>query len=325
MALVSVVVPVYHNAETLPALADRLVAVAATLSADRFEFVFVDDGSRDESFQVLQRLAKADDRLRMIRLSRNFGTNAALLAGLTFARGDCAVVLAADLQDPPELIPALLDRWRDGDRVVLTVRRSRADSWLSRLAAGLFHRLFRWLVFKDFPPGGFGFPLIDRQVIDIMLELQEKNAFIFGQLMWVGFRRGVVYYDREPRRHGRSGWTTAMRIKYFIDAFTAFSYVPLRAASILGMSLAVLGFLYAVAIVVARVTAGTDVPGWASLTVVVLVTSGVQLVLVGILGEYLWRVLDETRQRPVFIVESLVNVERIEGADRRASVNPSRA
>lgn len=325
MALVSVIVPVYHNAATLPVLVDRLSSVAAKLADDRFEFVFVDDGSRDESFEVLRQLAKTDERLRMIRLSRNFGPNAAILAGLTFAHGDCAVVLAADLQDPPELVPAMLDRWRDGDRVVFTARRSRADSLASRLASGMFNRLFRWLVFRDFPPGGFGFALIDRQVMDILLELQEKNAFIFGQLLWVGFKRGVVHYDRKPRQEGRSGWTPAKRIKYFIDAFTAFSYIPLRAASVLGMSLAGLGFVYALAIVVARLANGTAVPGWASLTVVVLVTSGVQLVLVGILGEYLWRVLDETRRRPVFIVETLVNIERSQSTERRASLNPSRS
>lgn len=309
MALVSVVVPVYQNAKSLPLLIERLTSVAGALTREVFEFVFVDDGSDDESFEVLQRLAGEDKRVRVIQLSRNFGSNAAILAGLTYVRGHCVVLIAADLQDPPELIPQLVAIWRGGSKIVLAARRRRGDPLLARLLATLFNRLFRWFVFPDFPKDGFDFVLIDRRVVDILVNLQEKNSFIFGQVMWAGFKRQIIYYDRKERIHGRSSWTVSKKIKYFIDAFAAFSYLPLRAASVLGMAFAGSGFLYALLIIVLRLTRDIEVAGWASLTVVVLVISGTQLLLLGILGEYLWRTLDETRHRPPFIVESLVNLD----------------
>lgn len=308
MALISVVVPVYFNAASLPHLMERLSDVADETEGHTFEFVFVDDGSGDQSFVVLKQLASDDRRVRIIRLSRNFGSNIAILAGLTYAKGDCAAVISADLQDPPELIPQLIDLWQQGKDVVLAARRERQDPWLSRAFGATFNRLFRRLVFRDFPTNGFDFMLLDRRVVDIIVEMQEKNSYIFGQVMWVGFNRELVYYDRAKRERGRSRWTLPKKIKYFIDAFAAFSYLPLRIASLLGFLLAGLGFTYALVVIALRLLIGMRVAGWASLTVIVLVTSGTQLILTGMLGEYLWRVLDETRRRPPFIVESLVNV-----------------
>jgi len=309
MARVSVVVPVYFNAETLTALMERLASVSASIPEDDFEFWFVDDGSGDHSYEILVQLAKMDHRVHVIRLSRNFGSNAAILAGLSYAKGDCAVVISADLQDPPELIPQLLSSWHQGNQVVLAARQTREDPVLSRFFSSIFNRLFRRLVFHDFPANGFDFMLVDRRVVDILVRLSEKNSYIFGQTFWVGFKRHVIYYDRVKREKGRSRWTIAKRIKYFVDAFTAFSYLPLRAASSLGILTAGLGFLYALFIIGMRVTQNIPVPGWASLTVVVLITSGVQLLLIGVLGEYLWRVLDESRRRPPFIVESVVSYD----------------
>jgi len=312
-SLVSIVVPVYHNAETLPQLFLRLNDVANNVPEYRFEFIFVDDGSGDESFQVLEHLAQRNPRVRVMKLSRNFGSNSAILAGLTYVKGDCAVVIAADLQDPPELIPQLVALWHKGNQVVLAARSRRDDPFIAKLFATAFNRLFRRLVFHDFPPDGFDFMLIDRCVVDILVALKEKNAFIFGQVMWVGFKRQVIYYDRTQRKRGHSHWTTTKKIKYCIDAFAAFSYLPLRVASLLGFSLAVLGFFYALLIIGLRLLGKVPIAGWASLLVVVLLISGVQLILMGILGEYLWRTLDETRRRPPFIVESTVNVDSEQG------------
>ncbi len=317
MAFISVVVPVYYNAESLSLLTERLASVTASLTEDDFEFVFVDDGSGDNSFEILQRLAQSDPRIRVVKLSRNFGSNAAILAGLTYAHGDAAVVISADLQDPPELIPQLVASWKQGNQVVLAARRSRQDPIVAKLFATLFNRLFRKFVFADFPPDGFDFMLIDRCVVDILVQLQEKNSYIFGQTMWVGFQRDVIYYDRQERGIGRSRWTTAKKIKYFIDAFSAFSYLPLRMASLLGIVFAVVGFLYALVIIGLRLTMGFPIVGWASLMVVVLLASGAQLVVAGTLGEYLWRILDETRRRPPFIVDSLVNLDSFPDASPR--------
>jgi glycosyltransferase involved in cell wall biosynthesis len=308
--LVSVVVPVYFNSATLPELAERLEAVAERLRPHELELVAVDDGSADDSFAVLQQLAAREPWIRALRLSRNFGSNAAILAGLTYARGDAVVVLTADLQDPPELIPELVAAWEEGSEVVLAARRTRDDPWLSGLLSSIFNRLFRRFVFRDFPRGGFDFLLVSRRVASTLVELGERNSYIFGQVMWIGYSRRVVEYDRGPRGEGRSRWTLGKKAKYFVDAFTAFSYLPIRAASLLGFLLALAGFGYAAVVVVLRLTGAiSGAPGFTTLTVLILLAAGIQLIVLGLLGEYLWRVLEESRRRPAFLVESTVNLD----------------
>jgi glycosyltransferase involved in cell wall biosynthesis len=310
VSTITVVVPVYWNEATLPALLERLRTVADELLPDELEMLFVDDGSGDDSYALLRAEAERDERVQVVRLSRNFGSNAAILAGLTFARGDALVVIAADLQDPPELIPELVREWQDGAEVVVAARRSRDDPFFSRLLSSVFNRLFRRFVFRDFPAGGFDFLLVSRRVARVLADMAERNSYIFGQAMWVGFERQVVEYDRTARAGGRSRWTLGKKAKYFVDAFTAFSYVPIRAASLLGFVLALAGFLYAAVLIVLRVTGAiSNAPGFAALAVLILVAAGAQLVVIGIIGEYLWRVLEESRRRPAFIVDTAVNVE----------------
>jgi dolichol-phosphate mannosyltransferase len=311
VSLVSVVVPVYFSSVTLRPLLDRLRTVAAGLPALDFEFVMVDDGSTDQSFAILQEEAAGDPRVRALRLSRNFGSNAAILAGLSYTRGDCCVVITADLQDPPEKIPELIQHWQAGNDIVLAARRSRDDPFVSRLFALAFNRLFRKLVFPDFPPDGFDFLLASRRVVRQLVAMNERNSYIFGQIMWVGYKRHVVYYDRAAREEGKSTWTIAKKVKYFIDAFTAFSYLPVRAATLLGMVLGLFGFLWAMVVVVARLFGWIPEAGFAAVMVALLVLSGTQLVVSGLIGEYLWRVLEESRNRPTFLVAQTVNVELI--------------
>ena len=308
MPLISVVIPVYGNAADLRALHGRLSATAAAMAPLECEFVFVDDGSTDHSFEVLAGLAAEDRRVRVLGLSRNFGSNAAILAGLEQARGDAVMTLAADLQDPPELLPELARGWRDGAQVVLAARRKREDPFLSRLLASVFNRLFRLLVFPQFPKGGFDLVLLDRAVVDTILGMPEKNSYLFGQVLWVGFRRTTLLYDRAARQSGRSAWTLWRKVKYFIDAFTAFSYLPMRAASLLGLLLAGLGFVYAALVVVLRLRGAIVEPrGFSTLLVAVLVTAGAQLVVAGLTGEYVWRILEEVRPRPPFVVSRRIN------------------
>jgi glycosyltransferase involved in cell wall biosynthesis len=310
VSTITVVVPVYWNEATLPALVERLRAVADELQPDELEMLFVDDGSGDDSYALLRAEGERDERVQVVRLSRNFGSNAAILAGLTYARGDAIAVIAADLQDPPELIPQLVREWQDGAEVVVAARRSRDDPFFSRLLSSMFNRLFRRFVFRDFPAGGFDFLLVSRRVARVLADMAERNSYIFGQAMWVGFERRVVEYDRTARAGGRSRWTLGKKAKYFVDAFTAFSYVPIRAASLLGFVLALAGFLYAAVLIVLRVTGAiSNAPGFAALAVLILVAAGAQLVVIGIIGEYLWRVLEESRRRPAFIVDTAVNVD----------------
>ena len=240
MPRLSVVVPVYNNANDLPELIDRLRAASREAGVEA-QLVFVDDGSADRSFEVLAGYADGDEAVTVLRLSRNFGSNAAIMAGLLQARGDAVCIISADLQDPPELIPEMVQHWTAGAQVVLAARQGRDDPALSRLFAATFNRLFRSLVFRDFPPQGFDFVLLDRRVVAGLTAMPEKHSYLYGQIMWLGFRRAVVTYMRLKRQSGRSGWTLSRKLKYFIDAFTAFSYLPVRLASLIGFVLAFLG------------------------------------------------------------------------------------
>jgi dolichol-phosphate mannosyltransferase len=309
MSLISIVVPVFNNASSLPDLLERFQALAARNATDQFEFIFVEDGSVDNSFSVLESLLQKDSRIQVVKLSRNFGSNAALLAGLGHTRGDAVAAIAADLQDPPELINDMLLDWRQGHKVVLAARQSRDDEFLTTFLADTFYSLFRRFAIKTMPEHGFDFFLIDRQVCDLINQIQENNAYLMGLILWLGFSPKVIYYHRQARekRYGQSMWTAAKKIKYFLDSFVAFSYFPVRAASVIGIVLSAAGLVYAAIVIALRLATSMQPEGWASLMIVVLIVSGVQMLMIGILGEYLWRNLDETRRRPRFIVESVLD------------------
>lgn len=308
MKLVSIVVPVYNNALSLPDLVSRFQTLASKNASFCFEFVFVDDGSVDNSFSVLVDLLKNESRIQVIKLSRNFGSNSAIMAGLSKARGDVVAAIAADLQDPPELITNMLDEWSLGHKVVLAARQSRDDEFLTTFLADAFYLFFRKFAIKTMPKHGFDFFLIDRQVCDLINAIQENNTYLMGLILWLGFTPRVIYYHRQARekRYGRSMWTFAKKVKYFLDSFVAFSYFPVRAASVIGIVLSIAGLIYAAIVIFLRLTSSFDAAGWASLMIVVLLVSGVQMVMIGILGEYLWRNLDETRKRPRFIIDSIL-------------------
>jgi glycosyltransferase involved in cell wall biosynthesis len=299
---ISVVVPVYFNEASLPPLHQRLAEVAAQVPQSEFEFVFVDDGSADDSFGVLKDLAARDTRVKVLRLVRNFGSNAAILAGLAHARGDGVAVISADLQDPPELIPEMIAKWKAGNPVVLAARAARRDPWVTRWAGDSFNWLFRRFVFPNFPTKGFDFFLADKKVIRVLVENAGANLYLYGLLLWTGYKPATITYTRAERPFGASRWNLGRKVKYFLDAFVGFSYLPLRFASVIGIVFAILGFLYAAFLVLLRIFWGFPVEGWTSLMVVLLIVSGLQLVMLGILGEYVWRNLDEARRRPLYLI-----------------------
>jgi dolichol-phosphate mannosyltransferase len=307
---VSIVVPVYYNELNLPHLFPRLLGLADANPQYDFEYVFVDDGSGDNSFEILAELAKRDPRVRVVKLSRNFGSSAAVMAGLHYVSGDCVALIAADLQDPPELITTMLQRWEAGKKVVLAAREDREDPLVNRLLSSVFYWLFRRLAIREMPAKGCDFVLIAREVADLLLQIGEKNLYLIGLVLWLGFDRDVVYYKRQKRELGKSKWTLGKRVKHFIDALVAFTYLPMRAVSMLGIGLALVGFVQAVLVVLNRILFGVPVRGWASLMTVVLVVSGVQLLTLGIFGEYLWRNFEETRNRPSFVVDQLIGIDK---------------
>ena len=302
--VISIVTPAYNEAENLPKLYERIRQVDWAGVGVEFELIIVDDHSSDATPMVIDALIAKDPRVRTLRFSRNFGSHAGCTAGLEAATGAAAVVLAADLQDPPETIPALVAEWRAGADIVWAVRGEReGETWQTKLSARLFYALIKRMTRADMPPNGVDFFLVDRAVIEALRLAPERNTSLIAQLQWLGFTQRSLVYTKRERAAGRSKWTLAKRIKLSMDWIVGFSYFPIRFMSGLGLVFACLGFLYALFLIVRRFVFTVPVEGWTSLISVVLITSGVQLIMLGVLGEYLWRSFDASRQRPRFIVE----------------------
>lgn len=299
-----------NEVANLPVLYERLVPVMDRLGAT-WEWIVVDDHSDDGTFELVQRLAGGDGRVRGLRFSRHFGSHAATVCGLHHARGACAVLMASDLQDPPELIPTLVGRWREGAHIVSATRSSRpGESFSTVLFSRFYHRLMRTILRQDdLPVSGTTYRLLDRRVIDALRRFGETPSGLHTLLSWMGYRAAFVPYDQPPRLHGRSKWTLAQKVKLVVDSVTSFSYLPIRIITVTGFLTALVGFAYAVH-VIHRALAGGTVEGWASLMVVVLVLAGVQMVMLGVLGEYLWRSLAESRRRPQYLVEADVGLPK---------------
>jgi dolichol-phosphate mannosyltransferase len=300
----SLVTPAYNETRNLPLLYERVSAVLTSLDVD-WEWIVVDDHSTDNTFGTITNIALRDSHVRAVRFARNFGSHKAILCGLELAQGDCAVVLAGDLQDPPETVPLLLAKWREGAQVVWAARVGREGEKATTVGfARLYYLLMRRVVgIKEMPSLGADFFLIDRSVIDALRQFNESNASILALITWMGFRQTTINYDKQARKYGHSGWSLEKKLKLALDSITSFTYFPIRLMSYLGLVVAMLGFLYAVVVII-NALAGHSVQGWASLMVVLLVIGGVQMLMMGMLGEYLWRALDEARQRPRYLIEA---------------------
>jgi polyisoprenyl-phosphate glycosyltransferase len=302
--MLSIVTPAFNEAENLPVFYDRLCRIMQSIDV-QWEWVVVDDHSHDATFDYISGVAQRDSRVRGIRLARNSGAHTALACGLHNARGTCVAALAADLQDPPEFIPALLAEWKNGAQVVWAARHSRKGETAATIGSSrLYHWLMRNVVgMKEMPAMGADFFLLDRKVVDTFSTFGEANVSILGLITWLGFRQVIISYDKEPRLHGRSGWDLKKKLKLVVDSVTSFSYLPIRFMSYLGFFVAFLGFVYA-GVVIVNAIEGSPAQGWSSLMVIVLVLGGLQMLMMGILGEYLWRALDEARRRPRYIIEA---------------------
>ncbi len=308
---VSVVASAFNEEDNLPELFRRLVAVQTLLEQEgmRLEIVLVDDHSTDRTPEIGRKWAKEHPGFKYARLSRNSGGHIADRVGLRLCTGDCAVVIAADLQDPPELVAELVERWRDGNQVVWAVRSEReGEQQATKLFASLYYWLMRRLALPEMPEKGADFLLIDRKVIDACNETTEKNTSYLALILWMGFRQTSIEYVKQARHAGRSKWTWTKKVKLLVDSVVSFSYVPIRLMSVLGISVSSLGFLYA-ATVILNAFNGHPVEGWSSLMVVVLLLAGFQLLTLGVLGEYLWRSFDETRGRPLYFMEEYVTAD----------------
>jgi polyisoprenyl-phosphate glycosyltransferase len=311
-ALLTVVTPMYNEVETARAFLERLRDALGDLS---WELIAVDDGSTDGTTELLRELSAGDERVRVIRLSRNFGHQAALTAGLDHATGDAVVMIDADLQDPPEVIPRLLDEWRRGADVVHAVRATRQGEPRWRLALiRAFYRLFGRIARIEATGNSGDFRLLGRRALAVLTDLRERNRFLRGMSVWIGFEQAVVRYDRDPRYAGATKYPLRRLVELGFDAIISFSYVPLRLAAVVG-TLVSIAALISIPVVIALRVAGEYVPGIASVTIVLLLLGGVQLLTLGIIGEYLGRSYDEVKQRPIYIVGETINL----GAGREGS------
>lgn len=305
----SIVVPVYNEEAAVAPFVAQVAAVIAGLGC-RYEIIFVDDGSQDATCAVIRTLREANPAIKLLKLSRNFGKERALSAGLDVSSGDAVIPMDVDLQDPPELIGEFVRKWREGYDVVYGVRQNRdGDSVLKRLTACSFYRVFNVLSDIHVPVNAGDYRLIDRKVVDILKTFPERNRFMKGMFAWVGFRQVGVPYARPPRAHGQTSWNYWKLWNFALDGITGFTTVPLRLCGYFGLLVAALALLYASFLIVRTLVLGIDVPGYASLMVVVLFLGGVQLLTFGIFGEYMGRLYREVKQRPVYLVEERVGFE----------------
>ena len=304
MSKISIVIPVYYNADTLEMLYDDMQEKILPALGD-YEIVFVDDGSGDDSWEIMNRIREKDGNVVCVRLSRNFGEHAALLAGLSICTGDCAVTKQADLQESSTLITELYDKWKEGHKVVLAVRGERDEGALKKFFAGLYYKLVRATINRDMPPGGCDCYLLDRQVINEIERMAEKNSSLTLQVMWTGFRPEMVYFHRLDRTVGESRWTFAKKVKLVMDSLMSFTYLPVRMMSYFGAIFLLLSVIGVVGVIVEKVTVGTPIVGYASLMSIILLGFGLVLFNLGILGEYIWRTLEESRNRSPFIIDEV--------------------
>lgn len=306
--LLSVVVPLFNEQAIVPQLCDRLFASLGALGCP-FEIVAVDDGSRDQTRPLLMERAKARPELRIVCLSRNFGLQSAVAAGLAHAKGDVIVLIDGDLQDPPELIPRLLEEWRKGAEVVFTTKKTRAETGLRRLAFDAFHKIYQRMADISLPLGAGNFSLIDRRALSIINGLPEHNRYLPGIRSWVGFKQVEFVYDREARAAGEPRMSLKRLVKLALDGIFGFSYLPLRVSTVVGFAACLLGLMLIVWVLVERFITKTAILGWPSMVIAICFLGGAQLVSLGILGEYIGRIYDEVRGRPNYVVSEVVRFD----------------
>lgn len=303
--ILSIVIPCYYNDENIPVTTKKLEEIERTVPEGcKFEYVLVDDGSKDGTWgELLKFYSSNKGNVKIIKLSKNVGSYTAILAGLKHATGNCCTVISADLQDPPELIPEMIRKWQEGYMVVMANRVDRDDGFLNNFLSKTFHKLIKKYALHNIPEGGFDFVLFDRILKDELLKINEKNTNTLYLLPWMGFKQISIPYRRSKRKIGKSRWTFSKKVKLFVDSFIAFSFLPIRLITITGLLFGLLSFLYAIFILIARFTNLIDVQGWSTLIIVILLVSSFQMIAIGIIGEYLWRILDASRNRPNYIEE----------------------
>lgn len=299
---ISFVVAVYHNESALSKTHEKIQSIFSNeLTNHEYEVVFVDDGSKDGSLQEIMNLREKDPRVKVITFTRNFGQMAAMLAGFKEAIGDAVINISADLQDPVELIPQMVEKWQGGSETVICYRTDRTDTLFSKLFSRLAYGVLR-ISMPQIPPGGFDFVLMDRKVMDVFNAIDVRHRFFQGDLLWTGYRTSFIPYVRLKRTIGKSQYNFGKKLKNFLDAVLDASYLPIRFISLVGVITSALGVLYSASIVISWLRGETPFAGWAPIMIAILLVGGLIMLMLGVIGEYIWRINEEVRKRPNYVV-----------------------
>lgn len=299
----SIIIPVYFNEANLRPLYKDIKEKVIDKIDYEYEIIMVNDGSKDQSYAVMQELAELDPKIKIVSLSRNFGSHAAILCGLEKCTGNCAVIKAADLQEPTELILEMVASWQKGNNVVLAAREARQESKKTTFFADFYYGMVRRTALPNMPKHGFDVYLIDRKVINVLLQLDEKNSALTGQILWSGFKTDVVYYTRLAREIGESKWTLKKKIRLVMDTLFSFTSLPITLVLTVGAGSIIGAIIWAIVVLVSKLLGAIDVSGWTTLFIFNLFSFGIIMMTLGILGEYLWRTFDAARNRPPYIIE----------------------
>lgn len=305
MPKITVITPCYFNELNIPDYAVRMIENEKIFPTDvTFEYLLIDDGSKDGTWNEMMKFQILyPEKVKIIKLVRNFGSTNAVFSSLPYSTGDCNVVISADLQDPPELILKMYENWQKGFKLVLANRTNREEPFLQKLVSNTTHKLVQKFGLKNLPNGGFDMNLFDVEIKDILIKMDEKNTFFPFLLMWLGYEFVSIPYVRRKRELGTSTYTLSKKIKAFVDSFVAFSFFPIRLISVSGLILGILAFIYGLIVILGKVFGFVDSTGWSSMMVVILFVSSFQMIALGIIGEYVWRGLEASRNRPSYLIE----------------------
>jgi glycosyltransferase involved in cell wall biosynthesis len=307
MTIISIIIPCYYNQENIPSTIEKLLSIESNLDKQtEFQYVFIDDGSKDGTYlKLLEVKRNLGNKVILIKLSGNFGSYNAILAGMKYATGSCNVILSADLQDPPELIPKMYDYWKNNFKLVIANRIKRDDNYIDKIFSNIFHKLIKKYGISNMPNGGFDFCLFDIKLKNEILLMNEKNTNTLFLLLWMKYDYISIPYERKKRLIGKSRWTIAKKIKLLIDSFISFSFAPIRMISIFGLIIGLITLVYAIFLFTNKLLGKINIEGWTTLMVVFLLTMSFVMFSLAILGEYLWRILDEVKGRPNYIIDKI--------------------
>ena len=312
--MVSIVVPVYNEESVLPEFYRRTVSVMESIPEGAFEIIFVNDGSEDETPSIIKKLHQNDKRVKLISFSRNFGHQIAISAGLRYAKGDAVIIIDVDLQDPPELIPKMIDKWKDGYEIVYALREKReGEAFFKKITAYMFYRLLRIMTNEDLKNDSGDFRLLGRKAVNVFNQLNERNRYVRGLTHWIGFKQCQIAYSRKERFSGHTKYTYRKMFKFAFDAIISFSHLPLRIASYFGLFVSFACFLYLIYTILLKLLTDAPIGGWTSLMTAILFVGGIQLVTIGIIGEYIGRIFDESKNRPLYIIDEDLGFDEVSG------------